>query len=68
MISRKAIKIRFHKILSIDESPHPSSLAFAIGTFIPFSHTIALHAVSVIAATRSFKLSYFVVYRILVKY
>ncbi len=57
MISREAIKIRFHKILSIDESPHRISLAFAIGTFIAFSPTIGLHTVSGIAAARVFKLN-----------
>ena len=57
MISRKAIKTSFLKILSIDEPPHRISLAFAIGTFLSFSPVIGLHTLSGIAAARLFKLN-----------
>lgn len=57
MISREAIKTRFKKILSTNESPHRISLAFAIGIFIAFSPTIGLHTVSAIAAAWLFELN-----------
>ena len=57
MISREAIKIRFRKILSVDEPPHRISLAFAIGIFIAFSPTIGLHTVSAVAAAWLFELN-----------
>ena len=57
MISREAIKTKFHQILSIDEPPHGISLAFAVGIFIAFSPIIGLHTISAVAAAWLFKLN-----------
>ena len=57
MISREAIKTKFHQILSIDGPPHGISLAFAVGIFIAFSPTIGLHTISAVAAAWFFKLN-----------
>lgn len=57
MISREAIKIKFRKILSVDEPPHRISLAFAIGIFIAFSPTIGFHTVSAVAVAWLFELN-----------
>lgn len=57
MISYESLKNRFRQILSLEESPHKVSLAFAIGTFIGFSPTFGLHTISALAAARLLKLN-----------
>ena len=57
MIFVDVIKTRFRKILSIDEPPHRTSLAFAIGIFIAFSPTIGLHTISAVATAWLFGLN-----------
>ncbi len=61
MVSGEPIKIRFQRILSINEPPHKVSLAFSLGIFIAFSPAFGFHTVSALAASRLFKLNSVVV-------
>jgi len=61
MMSGEPIKIKFRRILSVNEPPRRISLAFSIGIFIAFSPAIGFHTVSALAAARLFKLNSVVV-------
>ena len=61
MISLTSIRTKLTKVLNIQESPHRTALAFAIGTFIAFSPTYGLHTLSAVFLAWAFRLNYAVI-------
>lgn len=49
------------QVLHLDESPHRTALAFAVGAFIAFSPTYGLHTLSAIFCTWAFRLNFIAV-------
>ena len=58
MISLTSIRTKLTKVLNIQESPHRTALAFAIGIFIAFSPTYGLHTLSAVFLAWAFRLNY----------
>ena len=58
MISLTSIRTKLTKVLTIQESPHRTALAFAIGIFIAFSPTYGLHTLSAVFLAWAFRLNY----------
>ena len=58
MISLTSIRTQLTKVLNIQESPHRTALAFAIGIFIAFSPTYGLHTLSAVFLAWAFRLNY----------
>jgi uncharacterized protein len=46
------------RVLHLDESPHRTALAFAVGAFIAFSPTYGLHTLSAVFCTWAFRLNF----------
>jgi uncharacterized protein (DUF2062 family) len=53
----KRIRSLFKQVLHLEESPHRTALAFAIGVFIAFSPTYGLHLLSAVFASWAFRLN-----------
>jgi uncharacterized protein (DUF2062 family) len=54
----KRIRTLLKQVLHLDESPHRTALAFAIGVFIAFSPTYGLHTLSAVFASWAFRLNF----------
>jgi uncharacterized protein (DUF2062 family) len=57
MLSLAKIRTYLTQILHLDESPHRTALAFAVGIFIAFSPTYGLHALSGVFCAWAFRLN-----------
>lgn len=57
MVSLHQIRSHLKRILHLDESPHRTALAFAIGVFIAFSPTYGLHTLSAAFCVWAFRLN-----------
>jgi uncharacterized protein len=54
----RRIRTLFKQLLHLDESPHRTALAFAVGVFIAFSPTYGLHTLSAIVTSWAFRLNF----------
>lgn len=57
MFSLGHLRTQLRQILNLNESPHRTALAFAVGAFIAFSPTYGLHTVSVFFFAWLFRLN-----------
>ncbi|MGH7232581.1 MAG: DUF2062 domain-containing protein [Nitrospiraceae bacterium] len=57
MLSAAAIRSQLRRLLHLNESPHRTALAFAVGTFIAFSPTYGLHTIMVFFCAWAFRLN-----------
>jgi uncharacterized protein (DUF2062 family) len=62
MFSLSTFRTQLSTILHLQESPHRTALAFAIGVFIAFAPHYGLHTVSVVLCAWAFRLNYLVVF------
>ena len=62
MFSLSTFRTQLVNILHLQESPHRTALAFAIGVFIAFAPHYGLHTVSVVLCAWAFRLNYLVVF------
>ena len=62
MLSFQYIRSQFRNVLHLQESPHRTALAFAIGVFIAFSPTYGLHTVTVALCTWGFRLNFLAIF------
>lgn len=62
MFSLSTFRTQLINILHLQESPHRTALAFAIGVFIAFAPHYGLHTVSVVLCAWAFRLNYLVVF------
>jgi len=62
VLSFQNIRSQFTKVLHLQESPHRTALAFAIGIFIAFSPTYGLHTVTVALCTWIFRLNFLAIF------
>ena len=62
MVSLSTLRTQLISILHLQESPHRTALAFAIGVFIAFAPHYGLHTVSVVLCAWAFRLNYLVVF------
>ena len=62
VLSFQNIRSQFTKVLHLQESPHRTALAFAIGIFIAFSPTYGLHTVTVALCTWVFRLNFLAIF------
>ena len=58
MISLSSIRSQISQVLHLQESPHRTAVAFALGVFIAFSPTYGLHFVSVVFCAWAFRLNF----------
>lgn len=58
MVTLGRFRSHLKQILHLQESPHRTALAFALGVFIAFSPTYGLHTLSVIFCTWAFRLNF----------
>ena len=58
MVSIARLRSYLRQILHLNESPHRTALAFAVGVFIAFSPTYGLHTLSVVFCTWAFRLNF----------
>ena len=58
MLSLTAVRTQLVQILHLQESPHRTALAFAIGVFIAFAPHYGFHTVSVLFIAWAFRLNY----------
>ncbi len=58
MTSLASLRAQLSQVLHLQESPHRTALAFALGVFIAFSPTYGLHTVSAIFCAWAFRLNY----------
>lgn len=58
MISLTSIRTQLKQVLHLEESPHRTALAFALGVFIAFSPTYGLHTLSAIFLAWAFRLNF----------
>lgn len=57
MFSVARLRDQLRQVLHLDESPHRTAVAFAVGAFIAFSPTYGLHTVSVFFLAWAFRLN-----------
>lgn len=57
MFSLARLRDQLRRILNLDESPHRTALAFAVGAFIAFSPTYGFHTASVFVLAWAFRLN-----------
>jgi uncharacterized protein (DUF2062 family) len=57
----KRIRSLIKQALHLDESPHRTALAFALGVFIAFSPTYGLHTLSAVFCSWAFRLNFLAV-------
>ena len=57
MVSMAAIRAQLKRLLHLDEPPHRTALAFAVGTFIAFSPAYGLHTLMVFFCAWGFRLN-----------
>ena len=62
MVSLSTFRTQLINILHLQESPHRTALAFAIGVFIGFAPHYGLHTVSVVLCAWAFRMNYLVVF------
>ncbi len=62
MFSLSTFRTQLFNILHLQESPHRTALAFAIGVFIAFAPHYGFHTVSVVLCAWAFRLNYLVVF------
>lgn len=62
MFSITTFRSQLVQILHLQESPHRTALAFAIGVFIAFAPHYGLHTVSVVFFAWAFRLNYLAVF------
>lgn len=62
MFSFRTFKGQLVQILSLQESPHRTALAFAIGVFIAFAPHYGFHTVSTVFCAWLFRLNYLAVF------
>ena len=58
MLSLASIRSQLTQVLHLQESPHRTALAFAIGVFISFSPTYGLHTLSALFCVWAFRLNF----------
>lgn len=58
MFSIAQIRSHLTQMLHLNESPHRTALAFAVGVFIAFSPTYFFHTLSVVFCTWAFRLNF----------
>ena len=58
MLSLASIRSQLTKVLHLQEPPHRTALAFALGVFIAFSPTYGLHTLSAIFFAWAFRLNF----------
>ncbi|RMH06599.1 MAG: DUF2062 domain-containing protein [Nitrospirae bacterium] len=58
LLSRATLRTQLAQVLHLQESPHRTALAFAIGVFIAFSPTYGLHALTVVFCAWAFRLNF----------
>ena len=61
MFSLTTVRTQLVQILHLQESPHRTALAFAIGVFIAFAPHYGFHTVSVLLFSWAFRLNYLAV-------
>lgn len=57
MLSLAQLRDQLRRLLYLNESPHRTALAFAVGAFIAFSPTYGLHTISVFVLAWAFRLN-----------
>lgn len=57
MVTIGRLRTHLVRLLHLEESPHRTALAFAVGTFIAFSPTYGLHTLSVVFCAWAFRLN-----------
>lgn len=58
MFSFQTLRTQLIEVLHVQESPHHTALAFAVGVFIAFSPTYGFHFVSVVFCAWAFRLNF----------
>ena len=61
MFTLSAVRTQLIQILHLQESPHRTALAFAIGVFIAFAPHYGFHTISVLVFSWAFRLNYLAV-------
>jgi uncharacterized protein (DUF2062 family) len=54
----RRLRLLLKQVLHLDESPHRTAVAFALGAFIAFSPTYGLHTLSAVFCTWAFRLNF----------
>jgi uncharacterized protein (DUF2062 family) len=62
MLSIENLRSQFTNVLYLQEPPHRTALAFAIGVFIAFSPTYGLHTLTVVFCTWAFRLNFLAIF------
>lgn len=62
MITMESLRQRLAQVLHLQESPHRTALAFAVGVFIAFAPHYLLHTASVVFCAWAFRLNYLAVF------
>ena len=62
MLSMESLRQRLAQILHLQETPHRTALAFAIGVFIAFAPHYLFHTASVVFCAWAFRLNYLAVF------
>jgi uncharacterized protein (DUF2062 family) len=62
MVTREALRQRMSQVLHLQETPHRTALAFAIGVFIAFAPHYLFHTASVVFCAWMFRLNYMAVF------
>ena len=62
MVTREALRQRLRQVLHLQETPHRTALAFAIGVFIAFAPHYLFHTASVVFCAWMFRLNYMAVF------
>ena len=62
MVTREALRQRVSQVLHLQETPHRTALAFAIGVFIAFAPHYLFHTASVVFCAWMFRLNYMAVF------
>jgi uncharacterized protein (DUF2062 family) len=58
MVSLGTLRTSLRQILHLDEPPHRTALAFAVGVFIAFSPTYGFHTLMVVFCAWAFRLNF----------
>ena len=58
MVSLKSLRTQVTQVLHLQESPHRTALAFALGVLIAFSPTYGFHALTVVFCAWAFRLNF----------
>ena len=62
MITLESLRQRLAQVLHLQESPHRTALAFAVGVFIAFAPHYLFHTASVVFCAWAFRLNYLAVF------